>query len=186
METSGSVKTGDNLTIIANSTDSFLVERNDGTDIFKIDTIADSVLSGLLRPRSNNNYDLGTNSAKWRDVHIGNILYTESIQSNNWDNVSISPSQLNDTVSVSEGGTGATTFPSGRLLLGQGSSAVSTLIIDTDFFTTALSTLSLKNNLGLTNVNFSGNARLFLRLKVERAVVKKSVSIIRVLTALEP
>lgn len=47
-----------------------LVEKTDGTDIFKIDTISDLVFTGTLRPRTNMTQDIGQASVMYRSAYF--------------------------------------------------------------------------------------------------------------------
>ena len=54
------------ITIDSTNTNALLVEKDDGTDIFKVDTSNDWVYTGNVRPRSHNNYDIGQEGTRYR------------------------------------------------------------------------------------------------------------------------
>jgi len=59
-----------NVQITNTSANAFLVEKGDGTDIFKIDTSSDLVFTGNLRPRTNITYDVGQLSVPYREGYF--------------------------------------------------------------------------------------------------------------------
>lgn len=59
-----------NVQITNTSGNAFLVEKGDGTDMFKIDTSSDLVYTGTLRPRTNLTQDIGQSSILYRGAYF--------------------------------------------------------------------------------------------------------------------
>ena len=74
-----------------------------------------------------------------------------------FQDISIAPSQINATIPVSKGGTGATTFTSGALLIGNGTSAVGTRAITNNTSNTAVGT---GTNIPTMNTIYYGLAQI--------------------------
>src|SRR3989338_4617812 len=70
----GNLNLSKNLTIQGNEVDSIHVKTSSGSSIFRIDALNDIMYTGLLRPRSDANYDVGQASNRYKNAYFsGNV-----------------------------------------------------------------------------------------------------------------
>ena len=63
----------------------WLYEYTNGQDVLKIDTSGNQSIRGHVYPRTNNTYDLGSSSYRWRDIYTNDLNLSNEGSSNDVD-----------------------------------------------------------------------------------------------------
>ena len=63
----------------------WLYEYTNGQDVLKIDTSGNQSIRGHVDPRSNNTYDLGGSSLRWRNIYTNDLHLSNEGHSNDVD-----------------------------------------------------------------------------------------------------
>jgi len=98
-----------NLTIKQTNAYAFLVTKSDGTTILRVDTNADYLYTGGIRPRSNGTSDLGVGGATYNNLYLNGTLFGRYYKGNGtgltndiylplWNNYSLIPIPNNSTL----------------------------------------------------------------------------------------
>lgn len=66
------------INITSDDSNAFVVERANGSDIFKVDTTNDTVFTGLIRPRSDNVSNIGLSNRRYKDLHLKNDIIVDT------------------------------------------------------------------------------------------------------------
>lgn len=90
------------LTITKNDSYALLIEQEDSDDIFRVDTAAATVYSVLLRPNSDNAYDLGMLTRRWRNLFVMDVNVSDDLLVNG-ESTLVGNTSINNTVFVEDG-----------------------------------------------------------------------------------